>query len=281
MTVTRILVVEGDLAQADTIGASLRQKAGWEVTRAGTLLEAIRAAGETAFDAAVLDAELPDGSGLDILDFLRIGSPGIRILLLSDKTDEAMAFHALSHGAGDLLVKDHHLEQELPRRIETLLDRVDAEAALVSTLLPVTSYDAPGPAPNPEEPTVTGSALDAAMAAIVEGTVVAAGLFDIRGKPVLTRLQRDMDPEGLGFALGTLHGQVGSLWTYGGLKPTGYRTLIDVEGGVLGVTAIPGTYIVALLFEAGTPPRRSLERLDHAGLRLLAALQGGTAGPDA
>lgn len=277
--VTRILLVEGDALQADTIGASLRQKAGWEVTRAGTLLEAIRAAGEGSFDAAVLDADLPDGSGLDILDFLRIGSPGIRIMLLSDKSNESIAFHALSHGAGDFLVKDNHLETELPRRMETLLERVDAEAALVQTLLPVTAYETRDVHAADEPPSKQiGSVLDEALEHIVTGNVIAAGLFDIRGRPVATKLQKDTDPEGLGFALGTLHGQVGALWTYGNIKPTGYRMLIEVEGGTMGLTAIPGTFIVALLFESGTPPRRGLEKLDQAGLRLLAALQGGSAG---
>lgn len=274
----RILLVEGDEKEAQEMGKTLRGRPGWDVVRAGTLLEAIRAAGDATFDAAVLDTDLPDGSGLDILDFLRIGSPGIRILLLSEKPSESVAFHALSHGAGDFLVKDSHLDQELPRRVESLLEHVDAEAALVSTLVPTLHYDTvdvPAPARANAK-----SGVEEALEGIVTGPVVGAGVWDLRGHPIATLLQDGADADGLGFAMGTLHGQVGALWTYGNLKPTGYRMCIEVDGGLLAITAIPGTYIVALLFEAGSAARRALEKLDAAGLRVLAAIQGGAAGGD-
>ena len=278
---TRILLVEDDDADAHRMDETLRGRPGWEVVRATTLLEAIRAAGESKFDAAVLEADLPDGSGLDILDFLRIGSPGIRILLVSDKANESVAFHALSHGAGDLIVKDPHLEQELAQRVQMLLDHPEPETALVETLTAVSKYDAPEFRPSaPAEEQRTGSAVDAVLEDVVSGTVLAAGVWDLRGKPIATKIPKDMDGEGVGFAMATLHGQVGALWTYGNLKPTGYRLVIDVEGGLLAITAIPGTYIVALLFDGGFAPRRALERVDQAGMRVLAALQGGSSGSD-
>src|SRR5438067_680319 len=83
---TRILLVEPDDVTADAVRQGLKQSHdAWEVTRVGTVLEAIREAGDHPFDAAVLDYELPDGSGIDILDFLRIGSPGIHIVVLSNQ----------------------------------------------------------------------------------------------------------------------------------------------------------------------------------------------------
>src|SRR5438067_5175267 len=134
---TRILLVDPNESESDSLKQSLTQHDGWEVTRVGSVLEAIREAGERSFDAAVLDYDLPDGSGLDILDFLRIGSPGIRILVLGSRKSEDIAFHALSHGAGDFLVKDKHLPAELPRRIDALLESGGfAESALVETLMP-------------------------------------------------------------------------------------------------------------------------------------------------
>src|SRR5581483_813715 len=135
---TNILLVEGD----DTEAAHLREALvhpGWTVTRASTVLEAIRAAGDKAFDAAVLEADLPDGSGVDLLNFLRITNPAIRILILSDEGSEALAFRALSTGAGDFVVKNRHLAEELPRRIDALLETGDvASAALIETILPTT-----------------------------------------------------------------------------------------------------------------------------------------------
>lgn len=271
---TRILVVEGDEEAADAIHQSLGVRPEWVVTRAKTILEAIRAAGESTFDAAILEAELPDGSGLDILDFLRIGSPGIQIVLVAAKPSEAIAFHALSHGAGDFIVKDKHFGQELPRRIDALLDRVSPESALVETLAPMRGYDEHEPMP--AGAAAEESAIDRALASLVGGNVVAAGVFDLRGRALATRLFADMDPEGLGFALATIHGQIGALWTYGGLKPTGYEALVDVEGGLLAITAIPGTYVVAVLFEEGMQRRRALERLEQAAKRVHASLHGDT-----
>ncbi|HUR67972.1 MAG TPA: response regulator [Candidatus Thermoplasmatota archaeon] len=277
---TRILLVEGHAGVASRMDESLRGRPGWEVVRAGTLLEAIRAAGESKFDAAVLETELPDGSGLDILDFLRIGSPGIRILLVADKPSESVAFHALSHGAGDFIVKDPHLETELPRRIDALLDHPEPMTALVETLTPYGTYEPQEERPLIQQAKPTANALEKALAEIVGGSVLAAGVWDLRGKPLAVNIPKDLDGDGLGFAMATLHGQIGALWTYGNLKPTGYRLVIDVEGGLLAISAIPGTYIVALLFDGGFAPRRALERVDQAGLRMLAALQGSGSGAD-
>ena len=277
---TRILLVDADEVESADLGRSMTDARGWEIVRAGTLIEAIRMAGESKFDAAVLDADMPDGSGLDILDFLRIGSPGIQIVLLSAKPSEQVAFHALSHGAGDLVVKDKHLERELPGRIEALLDH-PAQHTTIETLTPVQVYDRQdyAVAAKPER---QASAVEDALAEIVKDNVVAAGVWDLRGRPVAVKAPDDMDGEGIGFALATLHGQVGALWTYGNMKPTGYRLVIDVEGGLLAVTAIPGTYVVALLFETGFAARRALDRADQAGLKILAALQqgAGRAGDD-
>ena len=267
---TRILLVEPDESSAGTLSGALQQHDGWEVTRVGTVLEAIREAGERPFDAAVLDYELPDGSGVDILDFLRIGSPGIRIVVVANRKSEDVAFHALSHGAGDFMVKDKHLAIELPRRIDALLREggVDAHAALVETLLPH-EYDEAKFERAPEE---QEDALQTCVRELVGGPTLALGVFDHRGRPVALRLMPDLDPDGMGFALATIHGQVGAIWTYGNLKPTGYAMLIDVEGGLLGITAIPGTFLVAVLFESPISRHRALEKTEQAAARITKAL---------
>lgn len=276
---TRILLVDADEVESEDLRRSMRDQRGWEVVRAATVIEAIRKAGESRFDAAVLDTDLPDGSGLDILDFLRIGSPGIRILLLSAKPSERIAFHALSHGAGDFVVKDKHLERELPSRIDALLDHPEPMQAVVETLTPVRAYEQPDLRLAQKVEKRVG-AVEAALENIVKDNVVAAGVWDLRGRPIAMKAPADVDADGVGFALATLHGQVGALWTYGSLKPTGYRMVLEVEGGLLAVTAIPGTYVVALLFEQGFAARRALDRVDQAGLKILAAMQQGTTGDD-
>jgi DNA-binding response OmpR family regulator len=277
---TRILLVEKDEKDAALICEALGERRDWQVVRVGTVLDAIRTAGETPFDAAVLDHELPDGTGMDLLDFLRIGSPGIRIVMLSRNGSESLAFQALSHGAGDYLVKDHHLVQELPRRMDALLDHVDARAAFIETLRPavvaqvaedVEEREPEKPAPREDPRAVAlGKALDGALG----GIAFAAGVFDARGQPLATRLVPPLDPNGLGFGLASLHAQVGALWGITGLKPTSYIGLIHVEGGLLGITAVPGPYVVSLLFAQGTPHERALKSLVETARKVSAALNG-------
>ncbi|HEX2021137.1 MAG TPA: response regulator [Candidatus Thermoplasmatota archaeon] len=268
---TRILVVEPDEVVASDMRASLGQNTDWHVIRVASLMEAIRAAGEDRFDAAVLDPDLPDGNGLDIVDFLRIGSPGIRILLVSDSGDEEVVFHALSHGVGDYLVKDSHLSQELPRRVDALLERGSADG-LVDTLAAAGSYDTrPEGAGN--EGAAQETSLQRALGVIVGGPILAAGVFDSRGKPVAARLFPGVDPDGFGFAIGIIHGQIGGLWTYAELKPSGYDILVDVDAGLLALTAIPGTFVVAVLMEKDVPRAKALEIADRAARKVFESLK--------
>lgn len=269
---TRILLVEPDEGAAVDMKTTLAGHSDWEVTRVGSLLEAIRAAGDTAFDAAILDYDQPDGTGLDILDFLRIGSPGIRILMVSDKGNEQIAFHALSHGVGDYLIKDSHLHHELARRIDALLDTSPSHD-LVDTLSPVTRYESP-PTDMDRVPTSNESALDRALGVIVGGPILAAGVYDSRGKTLATRFYPGLDADGIGFALATIHGQIGALWTYGELKPMGYELLIEVDAGLMGITAIPGTFVVILLMERDSEHDKALERLEMAARKIFDTLKG-------
>lgn len=277
--VTRILLVEKDEKDAALICEALGERRDWEVVRVATVLDAIRTAGETPFDAAVLDHELPDGTGMDLLDFLRIGSPGIRIVMLSRNGSEQLAFQALSHGAGDYLVKDSHLVQELPRRMDALLDHVDAKAAFIETLRPAVAgqvaadldEEPPEDAPREDPKALSlGKALDGALGS----AAFAAGVFDARGRPLATRLVPPLDPDGLGFGLASIHAQVGALWGTTGLKPTSYVGLVHVEGGILGLTAVPGPYVVAMLFAQGTPHDRALKALVELARKVSGVLNG-------
>lgn len=265
---TRILLVEGDDVEATNLRDALRHP-GWDVTRVANVLDAIRAAGETPFEAAVLESNLPDGSGVDLLNFLRITSPSIRIVVLSDEGSEESAFRALSTGAGDFLVKNHHLAEELPRRIDALLDGGDvATNALVETILPM----APGAVevhevvdedePRPHVP-VEGQRpdLEPVLEAHVGKNAFAAAVYDSRGRVMAERLVPPLDPHNLGFGLASIHNQVASLYATSGVKPVSYAALVRVEGGLLGLTAVPGQVLVALLMPEETGATKALERL--------------------
>lgn len=267
----RILLVEEDEEDAQEIRRAFGHRRDLEIVRVASVLDAIRTAGETSFDAAILDYELPDGTGLDLLDFLRIGSPGIRIVIVSETGSEALALQALSHGAGDWILKDHHLERELPRRIEALLDHVDSTAAFVETLAPAAAYedaDVRDDVAPPAAERARREAFEALAQELVQGPVFAAGVFDHRGRPLAVRLVPPLDPDGVGFGLATIHAQIGGLWSTTELKPVSYVALVQVEGGLLGLTAVPGPYLLALLFAQGTPQERALRALAGAAKRV-------------
>ncbi|MEJ7705134.1 MAG: response regulator transcription factor [Geodermatophilaceae bacterium] len=72
------------------------------VGEAGTVAEALRIIPATQPDVAVLDARLPDGSGIDVCRDIRSSAPDIRCLMLTSYDDDDAIFAAVMAGAGGL-----------------------------------------------------------------------------------------------------------------------------------------------------------------------------------
>ena len=131
----RLLVVEDEPDLADAIARGLRRD-GHAVDVALTATDAdikLRSAG---YDLAVLDWNLPDGSGLDLCRGLVSGDlptlegdrPRILMLTARDDVDDRVA--GLDSGADDYLVKPFAFA-ELSARVRALLRRdTDAEPVL-------------------------------------------------------------------------------------------------------------------------------------------------------
>ena len=280
LVTTRILLVEGNDEEAQRLAPILRETPGYQVTLAKGVLDAIRCAGDASFDAAILDYELPDGTGLDLLDFLRLGSPDIRIMMLSAPVSEEVAFHALSHGARDFLVKDNHLAQELPRRMEALMDHIAPTHAFIETLRPheqsglhadLPQDDSDERPPARSAPRGTNAKADPrsakllpAVESLIGAPTFAAAVFDAHGHSIAEKLVDPLDGAGVGFGLASIHAQVGALWATTQLKPTSYLALVHVEGGLLGLTAVPGPLLVALLMDQATNHAKAVKALMDA-----------------
>lgn len=124
----RILLAEdtGDVAEA--IVASLA-RAGFACDVGATLAEAEAYLRVQAYDAAILDINLPDGDGRDLLRDLRRRGDRTPVLMLTAKFDVSSRVDALNQGADDYLVKPFDL-RELEARVRALTRR---EAGRVAT----------------------------------------------------------------------------------------------------------------------------------------------------
>jgi two-component system response regulator DevR len=76
------------------------------IGQAGTAAEALRRIPATRPDVAILDARLPDGSGIDVCREIRSSSPQIRCLILTSYDDNDAVFAAVMAGAAGYLLKE-------------------------------------------------------------------------------------------------------------------------------------------------------------------------------
>jgi DNA-binding NarL/FixJ family response regulator len=82
-----------------------------EVTgEAASAVETLSIMQQKSFDIALLDIELPDSSGLDLLKLLRKKYPKLIIMMLSIYSEEIYATRALKYGASGYLSKDCSVE---------------------------------------------------------------------------------------------------------------------------------------------------------------------------
>jgi DNA-binding response OmpR family regulator len=116
---TRIIfLVEDDplISKAWILGLS---QGGYQVVHAPLLKSAIGLLNEKRFDAAIIDINLPDGSGIEILRCIRQSHLKLKTLIVTAKQDEESAVVALDLGATEFIRKPVG-----PRELQTRLDRL-------------------------------------------------------------------------------------------------------------------------------------------------------------
>ena len=127
--ITSILVVEDDLGDFGLIQAYVRlAKLGISgnsecVTRAKTLSDGIAAARSSKPAVVLLDLSLPDSEGLSTVRAMRAALPGVPIVVLTGRDDNALAVAALQAGAQDYLVKGQFDHGALGRAVRYAMAR--------------------------------------------------------------------------------------------------------------------------------------------------------------
>ncbi len=118
----RVLVVEDDESASEVFGAALEGE-GFAVTVATNGSEALDRLGTGSFDLVVLDKNLPDISGLEVLQIARRIQPDIEAIVITGYASTDTAIQALESGAYDYLRKPLEDIAVLPRVVHRALER--------------------------------------------------------------------------------------------------------------------------------------------------------------
>jgi len=122
-TATRaILVVEDDEDLRQTVCESL-EAAGFAAASSPGAADAIERLKGFAYDGLVTDLNLPDGTGMDVLEEALSRYPQIRAVVVTGFGGVAEAVTAIKRGAVDFLIKPFQLAQ-LARVLEASIDQV-------------------------------------------------------------------------------------------------------------------------------------------------------------
>src|SRR6476620_1538563 len=106
-TVAEILVVDDSKVMREMIAACLRADADLVLTQAASGLEAIERLSLHAFDLLVLDLNMPDIGGLEVVEFVR-GQDRLRtlpILIVTSRGEDAPRAAVLAAGASRYMTK--------------------------------------------------------------------------------------------------------------------------------------------------------------------------------
>ena len=102
-----ILVVDDSKVMRDMISACLRPEPSLVVTHAASGLEAIERLSLRPFDLLVLDLNMPDIGGLEVVEFVRAQDKlrELPILIVTTRSDDGTRERVLSAGASRYLTK--------------------------------------------------------------------------------------------------------------------------------------------------------------------------------
>ena len=117
----QILLVDDEPELLDMVVSILREDGYENIRTAGTVEEALREAGESAPELAILDVMLPDGDGFGLMEKLR-EKGDYPVLFLTARGEDEDKFRGFGLGADDYIVKPF-LPKELLFRVAAILRR--------------------------------------------------------------------------------------------------------------------------------------------------------------
>lgn len=106
-SIHRLLIVDDSKLMRDMVAACLRPLGAIQFEFAGTGLEAIERLSLAAFDLVVLDLNMPDVGGIEVVEFVRSQDRlrTLPILIVTTRGDDASRARVLDAGASGFLAK--------------------------------------------------------------------------------------------------------------------------------------------------------------------------------
>lgn len=133
----RVLVVDDDTSMLALL-RFLLEKNDYLVKEAQTYEEALGVLQTQTFDCALLDVQLPDKSGLMLLQYIRNQSanPAMPVVMVTGRTEEIDTVLGLEMGADDYISKPVK-KRELIARLEGVFRRMEMDNRRTGKIIPI------------------------------------------------------------------------------------------------------------------------------------------------
>lgn len=131
--IQRILLVDDEDGIRKSLSTYLESN-GYEVDTAADAMAARKLLGEQSYGLVLTDISMPEVSGLDLLQEIKEGHPGIEVIMITGYLDISFAIQAMRRGAYDFFTKPFNYEKivltiarvEEKRKLEERARRYDA-----------------------------------------------------------------------------------------------------------------------------------------------------------
>ncbi len=146
-----MLVVDDEAIVLDVLKVTLK-KAGFAVFTAATLTEGTAMVHGKKFSCALIDKNLPDGSGVDLIRLIRQRQPDCTCLVMTAYPNADSILEALKLGAVDYLEKPFPHVSIIQEKVKAAVDRQRRLASLSSRVAEMNALKAAAEAVVAEEP---------------------------------------------------------------------------------------------------------------------------------
>ena len=106
----RILLVDDDVSSLEVLGEVLK-RAGYEIFSAENGYEALKIIQGDSIDLAILDYELPDTTGLELLQQIKPMQPSVPVIIMSGNLSQNIRLDVFEAGAYTFIPKPINLRQ--------------------------------------------------------------------------------------------------------------------------------------------------------------------------